>query len=284
MPDADPALLVSTAWLNERLGSPDIRIIDASWHMPATGRSGRAEYDEAHIPGALFFDIDDIADDASSLPHMLPSPAKFASRVRRLGIGDGTTVVAYDAYGMIASARAWWMFQAIGHTQVVVLDGGFLKWRADGLPVTDDFALPFERHFTPRPNWSLVRSMADVGKAIESGSAQLVDARGAGRFAGTELEPREGLRSGHMPGAVNVPYLNLLRPDGTMKRPEDLAKIFADTGLDPKRPVIATCGSGVSACVPLLALAALGYRDTALYDGSWTEWASQADTPIVTGA
>lgn len=284
MPHRDPTLLVSTDWLQERLGSPDIRIIDASWHLPNTGRSGRAEFDEAHIPGALFFDIDEIADHEAALPHMLPDPVKFASRVRKLGIGDGTTVVAYDTNNMIASARAWWMFRAMCHTQVAVLDGGFQKWRAEDRPVTDDVSLPFERHFTPRPNWSLVKSYEDVRRGLESRAFQIVDARSATRFAGSEPEPRPGLRAGHMPGAINLPYPSLLNPDGTMKSADDLTALFGAKGLDPRKPIVASCGSGVSACVPLLALASIGQRDAALYDGSWAEWGAREDAPIATGS
>jgi thiosulfate/3-mercaptopyruvate sulfurtransferase len=279
MPRSDTMTLVSTSWLKDRLASPDIRIVDASWHMPATGRNPRAEFDESHIPGAVFFDIDEIADTSSGLPHMLPRPEKFASRVKKLGVGDGTTVVAYDVHGIMAAARAWWMFRAMGHEQVVVLDGGFMKWRAEGLPVTDDRVTHFERHFTARPNWSLVRNIDDV-KGVLARGGQVVDARSAGRFGGTEAEPRPGLRAGHMPGAINLPYTNLLRPDGTLKRKDDLEKLFGEAGVDVKKPVVASCGSGVSACVILLGLAVAGNDTAALYDGSWAEWASREDAPV----
>lgn len=275
--------LVSTAWLHERLGSPDIRVVDASWHFPQTGRNARAEFEDAHIPGAVFFDIDEIADLTSPLPHMLPPAEKFASRVQKLGIGDGSTIVAYDAYGILSSARVWWMFRAMGHQNVFVLDGGFLKWRAEGLPVDDALTSHFARHFTPRPDWSLVRNHDDVTRLLAAGS-QIVDARPSGRFAGVDPEPREGLRGGHMPGAINLPYASLLRPDGTLKRPDDLARIVADAGIDLARPVTASCGSGVSACVVLLALAVLGHRDGSLYDGSWAEWGAREGAAIVTGA
>jgi thiosulfate/3-mercaptopyruvate sulfurtransferase len=284
MPANDPPVLVTSDWLKDRLGSPDIRLLDASWHMPATGRSGAREFEDAHIPGALFFDIDEIADTASALPHMLPSPEKFSARVRKLGIGDGTMVVVYDAYGMHAAARAWWMFRAMGHESVAVLDGGFLKWRADGLPVTSDTISPFQRHLIARPNWSLVRNYRDMRRIVDSGAAQIVDARPAGRFAGTEPEPRPGLRGGHMPGAHSLPAAGLLRPDGTLKRKEDIQRAFAEAGVDLKKPIVATCGSGVTACLPLLALASIGLRDAALYDGSWSEWGAQPDAPVETSA
>lgn len=274
--------LVSTGWLHERLGSPDIRIVDASWHFPQTGRNPRAEFEDAHIPGAVFFDVDEIADLNSSLPHMLPPADKFASRVQKLGIGDGSTIVVYDAHGILSAARVWWMFRAMGHLNVFVLDGGFLKWRAEGLPVDDALPSHFARHFTSRPDWSLVKDYDDVTRLLASG-AQVIDARAAGRFAGTDPEPRAGLKSGHMPGALNLPYAEMLRPDGTMKRPEDMARIFIEAGIDVLRPVTATCGSGISACVILLALAVLGHSDGALYDGSWAEWGAREGAAIATG-
>lgn len=283
MPTSEPTILVSTAWLHDRLGSPDIRILDASWHLPQTGRSGRSEFDQVHIPGAAFFDIDEIADASSPLPHTMPSPEKFASRVRKLGVGDGTTVIVYDACGMYAAARVWWMFRAMGHHQVAVLDGGLGKWQAEGLPMTDDTQVHFERHFTARPDWSKLRTFDAVQKDVESGDRQILDARSPGRFSGKDPEPREGLKSGHMPGAINIPHSSLLLPDGTLKRPEDLAALFTEAGVDLAQPATATCGSGVSACLVLLALSATGRRDDALYDGSWAEWGSRSGTPVVTG-
>lgn len=280
MPNKDQSPLVSTTWLKDRLGSPDIRILDASWHLPAAGRNARAEFDDAHIPGAVFFDIDEISDLSSPLPHMLPGAEKFASRVRKLGVGDGSTIVVYDSSGIFSAARVWWMFRAMGYGQVSVLDGGLMKWRAEGLPVVDDLSSPFERHFTARPNWSLVRDYGEVRRTVENGAAQIVDARSEARFRGIEPEPRAGLQSGHIPGAINVPYASLLRPDGTLKRKDDLEKIFAESGVDLKRPVIASCGSGVTASVVLLALAVLGHSEAALYDGSWADWGSRDGAPI----
>ncbi len=278
----EQAFLVSTDWLKERLGSPDIRVIDASWHLPSAGRDPRREYDDEHIPGAMFFDIDEIADTSSPLPHMAPPPEKFTSRVRKLGIGDGTTVVAYDTHGVMSAARAWWLFRLMGHARVVVLDGGLRKWKAEGLPVTDEAHFPFERHFSARPNWALLRSADEVSQALANG-VRVIDARPPGRFAGEAAEPRAGLRAGHMPGALNMPASAFLNADGTMKRGDDLKRLFEAAGVDFKGPAIATCGSGVSACVPMLALAALGNEEAALYDGSWSEWGGRDDLPIATG-
>ncbi len=282
MPYSDPTALVSAAWLKERLGAPDIKLVDASWHMPATGRDGRKEYEERHIPGAAFFDIDEIADLESGLPHMLPKPEKFAARVRDLGIGDGATVVAYDSTGIFAAARVWWMFRVMGHERVAVLDGGLPAWIAAGGAISDDRTAVSPRHFTPRPRWSLLRRFDEMRRVVETGAERVVDARPAGRFAGTEPEPRPGLRGGHMPGAANLPYSELLAPDGTMKPAEELAAAFAKAGIDPREPAVATCGSGVSASVVLLALAVLGQRQAALYDGSWAEWGGRADTAVET--
>jgi thiosulfate/3-mercaptopyruvate sulfurtransferase len=278
---ADP--LVSTAWLAEHLQAPDVRIIDASWYFPQEERDAKAEYALAHIPGAVFFDIDDIADDASGLPHMLPSGVKFASRVRKLGLGDGSRMVVYDQLGLRSAARVWWTFRAMGHLDVVVLDGGLPKWIAEGRPIEDIPSPPRERHFTPRYSADLVRDLNQVKKALETGREQLVDARPAGRFTGETPEPRAGLRSGHMPGARNVPASELIAPDGTMKTPAQMTEIFEKAGVDLNRPIITTCGSGITAAIVALGLARLGKERAAVYDGSWTEWGGREDTPIVTG-
>ncbi len=279
---SDP--LVSTDWLFERLGAPDIKIIDATWYLPRDERDPKAEYDLAHIPGALFFDIDEICDLDSPLPHMMPSPAKFASRVKKMGLGDGARIVVYDASGLFSAPRVWWMFRAMGHEDVVVLDGGLPKWIAEGRPTEDMAPSTQERHFTPRLATDLIRDMEQVQRALETGREQVVDARSAARFAGEAPEPREGVRGGHMPGARNVHYAGLLAPDGTMKPTEELKGIFEAAGLDISRPVITTCGSGVSAPIVALALARVGRPRTAVYDGSWAEWGSREDMPVATGA
>lgn len=278
---SDP--LVSTAWLAEHLQAPDVRIVDASWYFPHEKRDARAEYALAHIPGAVFFDIDDIADETSGLPHMLPSGVKFASRVRKLGLGDGARMVIYDQLGLRSAARVWWSFRAMGHLDVVVLDGGLPKWIAEGRPVEDIPTPPRERHFTPRYSSDLVRDLNQVKKALETGREQLVDARPAGRFTGETPEPRAGLRGGHMPGARNVPSSDLIAPDGTLKSAAQLAEIFDKAGVDINKPIVTTCGSGITAAILALALARLGKERAAVYDGSWTEWGGREDTPVVTG-
>lgn len=276
--------LVSTQWLAEHLDSPDIAVIDASWHLPTAKRDARAEFRDAHIPGAQFFDIDELSDSDSSLPHMLPSPEKFSSRMRKMGIGDGKHVIAYDSTGLFSAARAWWMFKVFGHDDVVVLDGGLKKWLAEGRATEDGPALPRqERHFTARFKGSMVKDMREVAAALKSGSAQLADARSPTRFRGEEVEPRPGVRAGHMPGARNVHYATLLTPDGTLKPPAEIAAIFAAAGIDLSRPVITSCGSGITAAILTLGLTLTAARDHALYDGSWTEWGGSAAAEVATG-
>ncbi|CAN5623512.1 3-mercaptopyruvate sulfurtransferase [soil metagenome] len=283
MPTSDPKLLVSTDWLAERLSAPDLRILDASWHLPGSGRDARGEFEQAHVPGARFFDIDEISDSQSALPHMAPPVEKFVARMRAIGIGDGHRVIVYDTHGLFSAARVWWLFRLFGKHDVAVLDGGLPKWQAEGRPTEDGPPLLRERHFTARRNAALVRDVTQVASSAKLGDAQIVDARSAPRFRGEAPEPRPGLRAGHIPGARNVPYASLLNPDGTMKDEAALRAAFEAAGVDPARPVITTCGSGVTAAVLNLALERLGSRRHSLYDGSWAEWGAFSDLKVETG-
>ena len=279
----DPTTLVSTAWLESHLKDPDLRVLDGSWHLPSEGRDARAEFDELHVPGARFFDIDDVSDSRSDLPHMAPETEKFLSRVRRLGTGDGHQVVVYDTRGVFSAARVWWTFRLMGHRDVAVLDGGLPKWVAEGRPVTGDATPIKDRHMFARRQNQMLADVTEVARALKLGDRQVVDARPAARFRGEAPEPREGLRSGHMPGARNLPFTDVLNPDGTMKDAAGLRAAFEGAGVDPGRPVITTCGSGVTAAVLSLALARLGNEDVALYDGSWAEWGMESDLRVATG-
>jgi thiosulfate/3-mercaptopyruvate sulfurtransferase len=273
--------IVSTEWLAAHLKDPDLRVVDGTWHMPQLKRDAKREFAEAHIPGAAFFDIDEIADTTSPLPHMLPSPKKFASCVGKLGIGDGDRVIAYDTKGgIVSAARVWWTFAVFGHETVAVLDGGLRKWRAEGRPVEQGWPTPTERQFTPKVHPALVRNLEEMRGNLASRREQVLDARSRGRFAGTEPEPRPGLRGGHIPGSLNLPYEELSRPDGTLLPPAALRDAFVKAGLDLQKPVVTTCGSGVTAAVLALGLRLLGRRDVAVYDGSWTEWGGRDDTPV----
>ena len=272
--------LVSTDWLAKHLGDGDLRVLDGSWHMPQLKRDARAEFAQAHIPGAAFFDIDAIADHATDLPHMLPDAAAFAAAVGALGVGSGDRVVVYDARGVISAARVWWTFRAFGHDAVSVLDGGLRKWRAEGRPVESTTPVPATRAFRATLHPELVRDLEAMRATLASRAAQVLDARSAGRFAGTEPEPRAGLRGGHIPGSLNLPYDTLYREDGTLKPAGELRGALQAAGLDLARPVVTTCGSGVTASVLALALYLVGRRDVAVYDGSWSEWGGRLDTPI----
>jgi thiosulfate/3-mercaptopyruvate sulfurtransferase len=279
----DPKTLVSTAWLEAHLKDPDLRLLDASWHMPDAGRDARGEYEAAHIPGARFFDIDEISDQRSALPHMAPPPEKFMSRMRAMGVGDGHQVVIYDSAGLFSAPRVWWTFRLMGKTDVAVLDGGFPKWRAEGRPVEDMPPIVKDRHMTVQRNASLVKDVTQVAHSSKLGDAEIIDARSAARFRGEAPEPRPGLRAGHIPGSKSVPYTTLLNPDGTMKDLPALRAVFAAAGVDLARPAITTCGSGISAAILSLALERLGHRNHALYDGSWAEWGMYDDLRVARG-
>ena len=280
----DPRTLVSTAWLADHLSDPDLRIIDASWYLPDMQRDARAEYAAGHIPGARYVDIDDLSDHRSPLPHMAPPVEKFISRMRALGIGDGHQVVVYDGMGLFSAPRVWWMFRLMGKTDVAVLDGGLPKWRAEGRVLEDLPPVLRDRHITVQRQAHWVKDVSQVAAASKLGDWQIVDARAAARFRGEAPEPRPGLRAGHIPGSVNLPFTQLLNPDGTMKSDDGLRAALAEAGVDLDRPVITTCGSGVTAAVISLALERLGHRRHALYDGSWSEWGMYPDLPLEKGA
>ncbi|HVI51338.1 MAG TPA: 3-mercaptopyruvate sulfurtransferase [Candidatus Sulfotelmatobacter sp.] len=274
--------VVSTEWLAEHLSAPDIRVVDASWNHPSLGRNARAEYDSEHVPGAVFFDIDDVSDKSTSLPHMLPDAAKFASKVRKLGLGNGNRVIVYDrSSGGAAAARVWWMFRLFGHTEVSVLDGGLEKWLKEGRPTEDLPPMPRERHFMPRVNQLLARDLEQMKTIVAQAREQIVDARPPGRFAGTDADPWPSKKSGHMPGAKNLPWTALLDPESkTLLPAEQLAERFRAAGIDVRQPVVASCGSGVTACMLALGLYVVGNDEAAVYDGSWAEWGLAEDTPV----
>jgi thiosulfate/3-mercaptopyruvate sulfurtransferase len=280
MAELDP--VVCTAWLVDRLADPAIRVVDATLPLLGQPGHGRDFYEAGHIPGAVFFDINAIADPDTDLPHMLPSPAAFAQAAGAMGLDRGATIVVYDAHGVYSAPRVWWTLRTMGFRDVFVLDGGLPKWRAEGRPVETAPPSPRPARVKPAFDPALVVDLDGVAEALRTGAAQVVDARSEGRFAGAAPEPRAGLRPGHMPGALNLPFERVLNADGTLRPAADLRDAFAQVDLG--RPVVTTCGSGVTAAILALALARLGRSDVAVYDGSWTEWGGRADTPVVTGA
>ena len=279
----DPKTLVSTEWLHAHRKDPDLRILDGSYYLPQMGRDPRAEYDAAHIPNARFFDIDDVSDHGSDLPHMVPPVEKFMSRMRAMGVGDGHQVVVYDGMGLFSAARVWWLFKLMGQNNIAVLDGGLPKWQGEGRPVEDLPPVIRDRHMTVRRQNHMVKDVTQVSAASKLGDYEIIDARSPGRFRGEEPEPRAGLRLGHIPGSKNVCFKDLLNADQTMKNPVEIRQIFEAAGVDFNKPVITTCGSGVTAAVLSLGLERIGKIDHSLYDGSWSEWGMFPTVPVATG-
>ena len=276
--------VVSTDWLGARLGSSGLRVVDGSWYLPGSGRDAAAEYAAGHIPGAVFFDLDASSDSNTSLPHMLPTAAVFASRMSALGLNDTDDLVVYDGSGAnLSAARAWWTFRVFGHQRVALLDGGIGRWRSEHRPLEHGASTLRRGHFTARLNSDAVRDLAAMQANLEQRREQVVDLRPAGRFTGVDPEPRPGVRSGHLPGSRNLPFTDLVGPDGTILPERELRRRLEAAGIDLSQPIVATCGSGTSACALIVSLELLGHRNTALYDGAWTEWGGRTDTPVESG-
>jgi thiosulfate/3-mercaptopyruvate sulfurtransferase len=277
-------LLVSTGWLANEIGASDLRIVDATWFMPDAGRNAQAEYEGGHIPSAVFMDLEELADANSNLPNTLPPPEKFASRMQSLGLGDGSRIVVYDDSPFKSATRAWWMLTLFGAHDVAILDGGIAKWKAEGRPLETGKPTLRHRHFTVWKDDKAVRNKADMLANLHSKDADVVDARGVGRFTGAEAEPRPEMASGHIPGSRNLPFGQLFRADGTWKRGAELTQAFTDAGVDLNKPMITTCGSGMTAAAVLFGARMTGKTDVALYDGSWSEWGLDPDSPKAQGA
>jgi thiosulfate/3-mercaptopyruvate sulfurtransferase len=284
MPYARPEALISTDWLAAHLSDPHVRVVDSSFKLPGITPTAREDYDKGHISGAVFFDIDDVCEPGTTLPHMIPSPDVFARKLGALGIGDDDRVVVYDSAGLSSAGRAWWMLRMFGHPKVALLDGGLPKWRAEGRPLDTAVPTPQSRRFTARFDPSLVRDKQGLIGNLATRREQLVDARAAGRFDGTAPEPRPGMRSGHIPGSRNVPYELVTDPrTRQLRSAEELVGLFRDAGVALDRPIVTSCGSGVTACALAFALHLIGHPGAAVYDGSWSEWGLPGDTPIETG-
>lgn len=279
----DPRTLVSVQWVRDHISDPNLVLLDASWHMPAAERDPHADYANRHIPGARFFDIDAISDTSSPLPHMLPAAEAFAVSVSTLGISNADQIVIYDTVGLFSAARAWWMFRAMGHDKVAVMDGGLPAWLAAGGATTDAEEQSEHSAYEARLSPRAVTSLSAMQAASDGASHVILDARPAGRFDGSQPEPRPGLPSGHMPNATSLPFSNVVTAEGFLKSPSDLENLFAGLGVGPDKDIITTCGSGVTAAILTLALARIGVEDTSLYDGSWTQWGSTDGCPIETG-